>query len=277
MSAICPRRCGAGAAVLALGCVSCVGQAPAEPDPSGFDLSRAEVIDLSHPYDEDSLFWPTSPTTFELTSLAFGPSAGGYFYAANSFCTPEHGGTHIDAPIHFSEQGWTLGEVPVERLIAPGVVIDVSAQAVQNRDYRLTVEDVRMWERDHGDIPAGSIVLLRTGWSSRWPDATAYLGDETPGDATNLHFPSYGVEAARVLVGERRVAALGVDTASIDYGPSTDFVVHQIAAAANVVGLENLTNVDDLPAVGAWVVALPMKIRDGTGGPVRVVALREPM
>ena len=145
MSEICPRWCGAGAAVLALGCVSCVGQAPAEPEPSGFDLSRAEVIDLSHPYDEDSLFWPTSPTTFELTSLAFGPSDGGYFYAANTFCTPEHGGTHIDAPIHFSEQGWTLGEVPVERLIAPGVVIDVSAQAVQNRDYRLTVEDVRMW------------------------------------------------------------------------------------------------------------------------------------
>ena len=134
-----------------------------------------------------------------------------------------------------------------------------------------------MWERDHGEIPVGSIVLLRTGWSGRWPDATAYLGDDTPGDATNLHFPSYGAEAARVLVEERGVAALGVDTASIDYGPSTDFLVHQIAAAANVVGLENLTNVDDVPAVGAWVVALPMKIGEGTGGPVRIMALREPM
>ena len=277
MSAICPRRCGAGAAVLALGCVSCVGQAPAEPDPSGFDLSRAEVIDLSHPYDEDSLFWPTSPTTFELTSLAFGPSAGGYFYAANSFCTPEHGGTHIDAPIHFSEQGWTLGEVPVERLIAPGVVIDVSAQAVQNRDYRLTVEDVRMWERDHGDIPAGSIVLLRTGWSSRWPDATAYLGDETPGDATNFIFRHTASKRPACWSGS--VASrpwVSIPPASTtDRRPTSSCT--RSPPAANVVGLENLTNVDDLPAVGAWVVALPMKIRDGTGGPVRVVALREPM
>ncbi len=268
---------GAGVPLLALGLVCCAGPAPAEPEPSGLDLSRVEVIDLSHPYDGDSLFWPTSPTTFELTSLAYGPSDGGYFYAANTFCTPEHGGTHIDAPIHFSEHGWTLGEVPVARLIAPGVVIDISVEAVQNPDYRLTAADVWMWERNHGEIPVGSIVLLRTGWSGRWPDATTYLGDDTPGDATNLHFLSYGAEAARLLVEERRVAALGVDTASIDYGPSTDFVVHQIAAAANVVGLENLTNVEDVPAVGAWVVALPMKIGEGTGGPVRIVALREPV
>ena len=271
------RLSGAAAAFLTLGWVACTGQAPAEPEPIAFDLNGAEVIDLSHPYDADSLFWPTSPTTFELTSLAYGPSDGGYFYAANTFCTPEHGGTHIDAPIHFSEHGWTLGDIPVDRLIAPGVVIDVSAQAVQNPDYRLTASDVQMWERDYGDVPAGSIVLLRTGWSSRWPDATAYLGDDTPGVATNLHFPSYGAEAARLLVEGRRVAALGVDTASIDHGPSTNFVVHQIAAAANVIGLENLTNLNDVPARGAWVVALPMKIADGPGGPVRIVALREPM
>ena len=154
MSQMCLRLSGAGIALLAVGWVACAGQAPAKPEPGGFDLSRAEVIDLSHPYDSDSLFWPTSPTTFELTSLAYGPSAAGYFYAANTFCSPEHGGTHIDAPNHFSEHGWTLGEVPVERLIAPGVVIDISAEAVQHPDYRLTASDVRMWERDHGEVPA---------------------------------------------------------------------------------------------------------------------------
>ena len=277
MSWKCPRWCGGVVAVLAVTFVSCAGPTPGESEASGLALGRAEVIDLSHAYDSDSLFWPTSPTTFELTSLAYGRSEGGYFYSANTFCTPEHGGTHIDAPIHFAERGWTLGEVPLDRLIAPGVVIDIRADAGQDTDYRLSAADVRMWEQDHGEIPAGSIVLLRTGWSSRWPNAAAYLGDDTPGDATNLHFPSYGARAARVLVEERRVAALGVDTASIDAGPSTDFIVHQIAAAANVVGLENLTNLDSVPAVGAWVVALPMKIGDGSGGPVRVVALREPM
>ena len=253
--------------------VSCSGPAPAIVTHGGFDLSRATVIDLSHAYDDNSLFWPTSPTTFELTSLEYGVSEGGYFYAANTFCTPEHGGTHIDAPIHFAEHGWTLGEVPVDRLVAPGVVIDVSVEAAQNADYRLTTADVQRWEQEHGEIPVGSIVVLRTGWSRRWPNATDYLGDDTPGDATNLHFPSYGADAARLLVEERSVAALGVDTASIDYGPSTDFLVHQIAAAENVVGLENLTNVDDVPAVGAWIVALPMKIGEGSGGPVRIVAL----
>ena len=149
----------------------------------------------------------------------------------------------------------------------------VSAAAEQDADYRLTADDVLAWEAVHGAAPSGAIVLLRTGWSERWPDALEYLGDDAPGDASNLHFPSYGAEAARLLVEERGVAALGVDTASIDHGPSADFIVHRIAAAANVVGLENLTNLDQLPPTGAWIVALPMNIADGSGGPVRVVAL----
>ncbi len=152
-------------------------------------------------------------------------------------------------------------------------MIDASRQAASDPDYRLTSEDVAEWEIEHGGVPEGAIVLLRTGWSARWPDARAYLGDDTPGDASNLHFPAYGEAAARLLVEERRVAVLGVDTASIDHGPSTDFIVHRIANAANVAGLENLTNLDRLPATGAWVVALPMKIAGGSGGPARIVAL----
>jgi kynurenine formamidase len=127
--------------------------------------------------------------------------------------------------------------------------------------------------RRHGPIAEGTIVLLRTGWSARWPDRKRYLGDDTPGDASRLHFPSYGAEAARILVADRKVAALGVDTASIDPGSAKDFPVHQIVAAANVPGFENLAGLDALPPIGAWVVALPMKIAGGSGGPLRAIAL----
>jgi kynurenine formamidase len=141
----------------------------------------------------------------------------------------------------------------------------------------LTAADVIAFENEHGRIQPGTIVLLRTGWSRHWPNAASYLGRDVPGDASGLHFPSYGDEAARLLVNERQVAALGADVASIDYGPSTDFMVHRIANGANVPGFENLTNLDQLPAVGAWVIALPMKIAGGTGGPLRAIAAIPPI
>ena len=238
----------------------------------GLDIATAKVIDLTHALDANTIFWPTEKKTFELIEEHNGLTERGFFYAANRFCSPEHGGTHIDAPYHFAAKGETAAAIPVERLIGRAVVIDVSAKAAANPDYALMPDDVAAWEAAHGRIPAGAIVLLRTGWSSRWPDKRAYLGDDTPGDASNLHFPSYGAEAARVLV-ERGVAVIGVDTASIDIGPSEDFLVHRIAGAANVVGLENVTNLDKLPATGAWVLALPMKIARGSGAPARVVAL----
>lgn len=247
------------------------------PQPGArFDLAVARIVDLSHTYDAETLYWPTSPSSFELEILARGVMPGGYFYSANSIATPEHGGTHLDAPIHFAEGGWTTDEIPLERLIGPAVVIDISTQAAADPDYRLDGEDLFAWEAEHGVVPEGAIVLLRTGWSKRWPDALAYLGDDNPGDASNLHFPSFGEAAARTLVETRRVAVLGVDTASIDHGPSSAFVVHQIAGAGNVAGLENLTNLDQVPATGAWVVALPMKIGGGSGGPARIVALVPP-
>lgn len=237
------------------------------------DLQGVQVVDLTYAFDEQTIYWPTAPTTFKLDRLSYGPTAAGFFYAANAFCTPEHGGTHLDAPIHFAEGKRTADQIPVEQLIAPAVVIDVGAKAAADADYRLTLDDVRAWEAKHGAIAAGTIVLLRTGWGKRWPDRKRYLGDDKPGDASNLHFPSYGAEAARYLVEQRKVGALGVDTASIDHGPSKDFIVHQIASAANVPGLENVANLDAVPETGAWVIALPMKIAGGSGGPVRVVAL----
>jgi kynurenine formamidase len=259
--------------LLALTVVLLTPLALAEERAAALDLQGFDLVDLTHAFDDSTLYWPTAPSTFELKRLAHGETAGGWFYAANALCTPEHGGTHLDAPIHFAEGRQTADEVPLERLAAPAAVIDVAARCAEDRDYRLTREDVVEWEEQHGRIAPGTIVLLRTGWSRFWPNRRAYLGDDTPGDASKLSFPSYGEEAARLLVEERRAAALGVDTASLDHGRSTDFLVHRIAAEKNVPGFENLTNLERLPARGATVIALPMKIEGGSGGPLRAIAL----
>jgi len=238
-----------------------------------FDVRKYRTVDLTHALNSKTLYWPTSPTSFKLDKLSYGPTPGGWFYSSFAFSAPEHGGTHLDAPIHFGEGHLTVDRVPLDKLIGPAVVIDVTAKTRGDADYRLTREDVAAFEKAHGRIATGAIVMLRTGWSTRWPDKKSYLGDDTPNDATKLHFPSYGVEAARLLIQERKVSAIGVDVASIDYGPSADFMVHRIAAAADVPGIENLTNLNLLPATGAVVFALPMKIEGGSGGPVRVIAL----
>ncbi len=238
-----------------------------------FEIGDYQIVDLSHAYNSDTLYWPTSPSKFEKTELDFGETADGYFYSAFSITTPEHGGTHLDAPLHFAADGYSTDRIPLQDLIGHAVVIDISKQAAADRNYRLSVNDVRAFEDQHGRINPGAIVLLRTDWDQFWPDAETYLGDDTPGDDSKLQFPAYGEAAARLLVEERQVAVLGVDTASTDYGRSKDFVVHRIAAASNVSNLENLTNLDQLPPTGAIVFALPMKIEGGSGGPVRVVAL----
>lgn len=252
---------------LVLGTFFCLGSAAA------FDVDDYRLVDLSHSYGEDTLYWPTSPSDFEKTTLNNGMTEAGYFYSAFTVCTPEHGGTHLDAPIHFAADGASTEQIPLENLVAPAVVIDISEKATRDRNYRLSAEDVLAFETAHGRIGSGSMVLLRTGWSEHWPDARGYLGDDTPGDASNLAFPGFGAEAVRLLVESRGVKLFGIDSASIDYGPSQDFMAHRIAAAAGATNLENLTNLDLLPATGAIVLALPMKIEGGSGGPVRVVGL----
>lgn len=247
--------------------------APVPAHAQQIDLSTAQVVDLTHAFDKDTIYWPTSPSGFELKPLHEGLTGRGFYYSAYAFCAPEHGGTHLDAPVHFAEGKWTNAEIPAERFIRPAAVIDVSEQAAKDPDYTLGVADVTAYEAKHGKIAAGQAVLLRTGWSKRWPDKRLYLGDDTPGDASNLHFPSFGLEAVTLLIRERGVSMIGVDTASIDPGTSQDFPVHRFAAANNVIGIENLANLDELPPVGATVIALPMKIARGSGGPARVVAL----
>lgn len=264
-----PRRC----LIASLFVVAFAAAAPDASRAESFDPSRARLVDLTHPFNINTVYWPTSPSGFGYAPISNGRTEGGWFYSAGAFQAPEHGGTHIDAPVHFKEGAHTLDQIPLSRLVAPVVVIDASVPAAGSNDYEIGLSDILSFETRYGPIARGTIVLVRTGWSSRWPDKRAYLGDETPGETANLHFPGFGEEAMRTLVEQRGVAAVGLDTASLDPGKSTDFMAHRIAAAAGVPGFENLTNLDQVPATGAWLMALPMLIEGGTGSPLRAVAM----
>ena len=228
-------------------------------------------VDLSHDYSAESLYWPTADG-FQLEVVVAEVLDAGYYYASNNLATSEHGGTHLDAPRHFAEGRWTTEEIPLDRLIGPAMVVDVSASATPQT--QVSVDDLLAWEQRNGALPAGSIVLIRTDWSTRWPDAEAYLGTALRGEAgvAELAFPGVDPAAAQWLVDNRDIAALGIDTPSIDYGQSTLFETHRILFERNILGFENLMGLASLPETGAFVVALPMKIRGGSGGPLRIVA-----
>ena len=236
--------------------------------------SDRELIDLTYPYSAETVYWPTADG-FRLEVLSFERTDAGYFYAANEFCTAEHGGTHIDSPIHFAEGRWTVDEIPLDRLIAPGVLVDVSGRTADARDYRVQVADLTAWEGRHGRLPDGAILLLRTGWGRRYPDPARYLGTARRGAeaVAELHFPGLHPAAARWLVENRKVASVGIDTASIDHGPSTRFAAHVALFEANIPVFENIANLDRLPETGFRIIALPMKIEGGSGGPLRIVAV----
>jgi kynurenine formamidase len=234
----------------------------------------ATLIDLSHDYGDETVFWPTAEP-FKLEKVADGMTPQGYYYAANNFATSEHGGTHIDAPVHFAKGHWSVDQIPLDRLVGDAVVVDVTAKCASQPDYRVTTEDFTSWEQANGQIAAGAIVLIRTGYSKYWPDAAKYLGTAERGEAAvaKLHFPGLHPDAASWLAESRKVKALGLDTASIDYGQSTKYESHQILYGRDIPAFENLTNLDRLPARGAFVVALPMKIKGGSGAPLRAIAM----
>ncbi|MGH9797221.1 MAG: cyclase family protein [Candidatus Polarisedimenticolia bacterium] len=269
------RRAVTGIAVAAAFSIAACTGPPPPPLPGAAELlARApaeRLLDLSYSYDASTLYWPASGG-FRLTVDAAGRTPSGSFYASNSLCTSEHGGTHLDAPYHFAEGGATTDRIPIGALVGPLFVLDVREACAADPDHAVTEAEIRAFEARHGAIPEGAIVVLFTGWGVRWPDAKRYLGDDTPGDATRLHFPGLSAEGARYLA-TRRIAGAGIDTASIDPGPSRDFPAHQVLAASGIYTLENLDNVERLPPAGAALVALPMKIGGGTGGPARVLAV----
>ncbi len=231
-------------------------------------------IDLSYAYDEETIFWPTAES-FHLDTVFAGTTEGGYYYSAFQFCLAEHGGTHLDSPVHFSEGKWSVDEIPLDKLMGQAFVIDVSENALQDRDYLISVEDIQNWESAYGQIPDDAILLFRTGYETYWPDREAYMGtaERGPEAVAKLHFPGIDPELAQWLVDNRSIKAVGLDTPSLDYGQSTLFESHQILNGQNILGFENLAKLSELPAVGSWVIAMPMKIRGGSGAPLRILAL----
>jgi kynurenine formamidase len=234
----------------------------------------ATLVDLSHDYSDQTVFWPTAES-FKLEKVADGVTPQGYYYAANNFATSEHGGTHIDAPVHFAKGHRTVDQIPLDQLIGDAIVVDVTAACASQPDYRVTTDDFAAWEKANGQIPDGAIVLLRTGYARFWPDAAKYLGTAERGEAAvaKLHFPGLHQDAAKWLTESRRIKAIGLDTASIDYGQSTLYESHRTLYEHDIPAFENLATLDRLPAKGATVVALPMKIKGGSGAPLRAVAI----
>jgi kynurenine formamidase len=254
-----PAAVAAAALVLAL-------PAPAQ------DLASGRWIDLTHPFNADSVYWPTAEM-FELEEVFHGHTEGGWYYTAYNFSAAEHGGTHIDAPIHFAEGGLTADAVPVEQMIGPGFVIDVSEQAAANVDYQVGAADIEAFEAEHGEIPQGAIVLIDTGRATLYPDRETYMGTAERGEAAvaKLHFPGLGTDGAELLVA-RGIGGVGIDTPSIDRGQSKDFATHVALMTNGIPAFENVADLTGLPPTGATIVALPMKIEGGSGGPLRIVA-----
>lgn len=235
---------------------------------------QSRIVDLTHAFGPETIVWPTEES-FRLIVQHAEDTEGGYYYASNRMELPEHGGTHIDAPIHFSRGKDTLDQIPIDRLVGVAVRIDVMELCARNRDYRVTISDLVGWEAQHGQIPIQAIVLLNTGYARFWPNRKDYLGTDLRGEegVRALHFPGLHPEAAAWLVRERQVKAVGIDTASIDYGQSSTFETHVALLSQNVPVFESLANLQDLPEKGFDVIALPMKIVGGTGGPLRIIAV----
>lgn len=240
--------------------------------PGAFPSGR--VVDLTHPFDTNSVYWPTAQP-FKLETDFEGMTDKGYFYSAYRYSAAEHGGTHLDSPVHFAKGRYTVDEVPLQQLMGAAIVIDVTAQSAANPDYLVSVADFQNWERRNGRIGRGTIVLLRTGFGKHYPDRKKYLGTDERGDqaVAKLHFPGLDPAAARWLTANRSIKAIGLDTASIDHGQSTLFESHRILFEKNIPAFENVANLDQLPAKGFSVIALPMKIKGGSGGPLRIIAI----
>jgi kynurenine formamidase len=236
---------------------------------------KGKLLEMTYPYDKDTIYWPTAKG-FELKKLDWGISEGGWWYASNEYSASEHGGTHADAPIHFAQYGRTMDQIPLQEWIGPAVKIDVSSKCSANRDYLLSVEDIKKWVSAHGKIPDGAWVIMYTGIGTRhYPDKLKVLGTDKSGAEAlpELHFPGFSTESVQYLLENTSFSGIAIDTPSIDCGQCVKFEVHQILFAANKLALENIANCDKLPPKGATLFVIPMLIKDGTGSPARVFAI----
>ncbi|HAC16825.1 MAG TPA: cyclase [Bacteroidetes bacterium] len=249
--------------------IGCQPQSNEVQDP----FENGNWVDLTHEYSEETLVWPTSDN-FALDTLFVGITDGGYYYESFSFRTNEHGGTHLDAPIHFAEGRMSTEELSLDQITGYAAVVDVSENALADRNYQVTVDDILKWESTTGQTVDGKIVLLYTGYSQFWSDAEAYMGTTLKGEegVAALQFPGIHPELAQWLVDNRTIKAIGLDTPSLDFGRSTDYMAHRILFDKNIPGFENIANLDQILGKNAYIVALPMKIKNGSGAPLRIVA-----
>lgn len=237
-----------------------------------FTIDEKKLVDLTYSFSAETHHWPTAKP-FHLEKVSEGRTPGGFWYSSYNYAGSEHVGTHLDAPFHFAEGKWTTELIPLDRTIGAGVVIDIRRRAEKNADYLLRIEDIRNWEKLQGRLPANAIVLIHSGWGKFWGDRKRYFGTDEPGNVSDLHFPGLSAEAAEFLVKQRRVKAVGIDTPSIDHGPSRDFAAHQVLGMADVPIFENVARLESMPPKGATVFAIPMKIKGGSGAPLRIFGL----
>jgi kynurenine formamidase len=235
-------------------------------------INTAKILDLTHTLDQTTIFWPTE-SGFKFHYEHYGMTPGRYFYSSGYFDSPEHGGTHMDAPLHFNRNGEPVNQVPLDHMIGPAAVIDFTARAATDPNATLSVADIRKYEAAYGRIPDGAIVVARSGWGKFWPNHKLYMGTDKPGDVAGLRFPGFSAAAVSFLLKNRNVVAIAIDTASMDPGISKDFPVHRLWLGANRPGFENLANADKLPPAGAIIFCAPIKIGGGTRAPARIFAL----
>lgn len=238
------------------------------------NLQAAKWVDLTYSFDSSTLYWPNNTKQFVHNTESKGITTKGFYYSSYSICTPEHGGTHLDAPIHFAAKKFTVDEIPLNSLTGNAVLIDVSKNALLNRDYKITISDIIDWGNNNGKIEPNTIILFKTGYGKYYPDRLNYFGTKKIGiDAIpELHFPGIDSSTALFLIKQRKIKSIGLDTPSLDFGQSTLFETHQILMGHNIPGFENLANLDLLPSKNIYVVALPMKIAKGSGAPLRIIA-----
>ncbi|XP_037573805.2 isatin hydrolase isoform X1 [Dermacentor silvarum] len=257
-------------------CALSVRQAACQPSRS----MGPKLVDLSYVFDKNTVY-PSPSANFSL-DVRYRKTKHGVRYQEENLCSSTQGGTHVIAPRHLLKGRWSVTDLPLNRLVVPGAVIDISIQVLRSRDYRLRITDVMRWEDIHGRLPQGCVLFVRTGWSRYWPSWYKYHGHPAAaGNGTSSylpfdtrpHHPGVHPDTATWLVSKRKVYGVGIDAPSLDYGLSKDLGAQHILLAANIYGLVNVANLQELPSVGSTLFVFPMKIRGAGAAPVRILAV----
>ena len=235
-------------------------------DPLQMTIHASKAVDLTQPLYVGMPYWPgTEPIKIErLADYDKG-------YRMHKFTMWENIGTHVDSPSHFAvgKGKRTIDQLPLDQLIVPIAMINVQDRTASDEDYQLTVEDLKEWEVKNGRIMKGTLVVMNTGWYKKFSNPDAYINQDENGV---LHFPGYSVAVAKLLL-ERDVAGIGIDTMSLDPGNDLSFPVHNVILAANKYQIENMNNLDLLPATGAVAVIGVLPVREGSQAQARIIAL----